>query len=141
MKKLFITALFALLMGGFTVTSYAQPGKVHTPSKSDKDKTEIESKINEQAAQAANYVETLKSYKEVVDQCVREDENMQAQSKTAKNRLLGTNGLLKQAARYHDTLKTANDNNELNAQQKSVFKLTTESIEPLFDKYKIEYKK
>ena len=98
MKKLFITALFALLMGGFALTANAQPGvkpkpkankevsQTPTSTQASKpvDKPQLQNQTDNGEKPGVNYDTMIKDYKEAVNQFVADVAKLKEGTSTDK---------------------------------------------------------
>lgn len=120
MKKLFITALFALLMGGFTLTANAQPN----------------SKLGTQGNQESKYQTLINDYQNAVTKFVTDFDTWKEGISADKINLKQD---MKTANDLHDRIEKIND--KLTDSQKKTFKEVTDQLESAIKKYEDFLKK
>ena len=134
MKKLFITALFAILMGGFALTANAQE-KVTEPQVGSKkvETKNLEAQENKESLEANEYQKQIDEYQAAVNNFVNAYKAGLEQDVTAKNNAADPEKLMKKAQKLHDDLYPYLE--KLSQSQQVTFKNVTK----LFDNTKNEF--
>ena len=139
MKKLFITALFAILMGGFALTANAQPG---TESKTDGKTTELKeapqapklsNQDNKKSLQTQDYQKMIEEYTAAVDEFVNAYKEVSEQNATAKAKPVDLQKLLKDAEGKEGKIEVISD--KLSPAQKKTFEKQKARLTEVKDKF------
>ena len=104
MKKLFITALFAILMGGFTLTANAQDGKDDSQT-SKKATPKLVAQENQGSLEAKEYEPQVVEFEKAVNDFVNAYKAGLEQNVTGKNKPVDLEGLMNDAQKKLDDLQ------------------------------------
>ena len=137
MKRLFITALFAILMGGFTLTANAQfgetkpKGQVEDAKKADEAKPTTPGKItneaNQQSLQTNEYQPKVDAFQKAVNEFVSAYKNQKDQTETTKNKPVDLEKLLAAAEKARETVQPYYE--KLSKSQKNTFDKANKELE------------
>ncbi len=106
MKKLFITALFAILMGGFALTANAQEKETGTNVGSKKVQTQqLGEQPNKESLQVNEYQSKVDAFQQAVNEFVTAYKNQMGQTETSKNNPVDLEGLLSKAEKARETVE------------------------------------
>jgi len=134
MKKLFITALFAILMGGFALTANAQEKETGTNVGSKSVQTQqLGEQPNKESLQVNEYQSKVEAFQQAVNEFVTAYKNQKEQTETTKNKPVDLEKLLAAAEKARDEVQPNYE--KLSKSQKDIFDKANKELDRTKNKF------
>ena len=137
MKKLFITALFAILMGGFALTANAQVEKKEKTTEAEitepAKKPKFTNQDNKESLQSNEYQKQIDEFQAAVNNFVNAYKAGLEKNVTEKNKTVDLEKLLKKAEKLHDGILPYYK--KLSKSQKEIFDKASKELDKTKNKF------